>query len=82
MPERLEADVMDIFGGKKRADLEKQFGKVRTRSEVEEAFEILDTRPPFIKVKRKEDGEVGSMLFMHNPPYFFEFVPAPDEVKL
>ena len=45
-----------------------------TTDELREDFEVTGFLAPFVVVRRKSDGVVGSMEFTHNPRFYFNFV--------
>lgn len=67
----MTASVNSVEGG--RADLEKRYGKVWNTSELGQEFEVKGFMAPFVVVKRKSDGQVGSLTFQHNPRFYFDF---------
>lgn len=42
--------------------------------QLREQFEVLGFMAPYVVVKRKKDGARGSMMFTHNPRWYFNFV--------
>lgn len=56
-----------------RAALEQECGKVWSTEELCQDFEVLAFRAPYVVVKRREDQQLGSLLFQHAPRYYFEF---------
>ena len=56
-----------------RSALEAQHGKVWDTGELSAEFEVTGFMAPFVVVNRKLDGKTGSMMFQHNPRYYFEF---------
>lgn len=58
-----------------RPALEAQHGQVWTTSELTEDFEVLGFLAPFVVVRRRADGVLGSVEFQHNPRFFFNFEP-------
>ena len=56
-----------------RATLEGRYGRVWNTSELANEFEVLGFAAPFVVVKRKADGKVGSFMFQHHPRYYFSF---------
>jgi hypothetical protein len=53
--------------------LEAEYGQVWDTQQLNEAFEVTGFMAPFVVVKRKSDGVVGSLLFRHSPRYYFSF---------
>ena len=58
-----------------REALEAQYGKVWDTQQLAEDFEVLGFLAPYVVVRRKSDGVKGSLEFMHNPRWYFSFVP-------
>jgi hypothetical protein len=56
--------------------LEKQHGKVWDTQELGQEFEVTGFMAPFVVVRRKSDGVVGSLMFRHSPRFYFSFTPA------
>ena len=61
---------MDVKVSEERRVLEEKHGRVWTTSELQEDFTVTGFSMNMVVVKRKSDGEVGSMAFYHSPrPY-------------
>jgi hypothetical protein len=56
-----------------RAELETQYGTVWNTEELSRDFEVKGFMAPFVVVKRKADGKMGSLMFQHAPRYYFSF---------
>ena len=56
-----------------RGLLEELYGKVWNTNELTEDFEVLSFFAPFVIVERKEDKLKGSLLFQHQPRFYFRF---------
>jgi hypothetical protein len=56
-----------------REALEAEHGKVWSTAELSEDFEVLGFAAPLVVVKRKCDGQKGSLFFQHRPRFFFGF---------
>jgi hypothetical protein len=41
---------------------------------LRQEFEVLGFAAPFVVVRRKSDGQKGSLEFTHNPRVYFNFV--------
>ncbi len=54
-----------------RAALEERYGQVWDTSELANDFEVLDFAAPFVVVRRKADGKLGSLIFQHHHRYYF-----------
>lgn len=69
------AMVQEINAGCSSRDvLEAEYGQVWDTQELAKDFEVTGFMAPFVVVKRKSDGVVGSMLFRHSPRYYYLFV--------
>lgn len=49
-----------------------------TTDEMRELFTVEAFSAPFVVVRRKADGAVGSLKFTHSPRYYFEWMPHND----
>ena len=58
-----------------RKMLEKDYGTVYNTSELSDAFEVISFLAPYVLVKRKSDGQRGTLMFSHRPRFYFEFAP-------
>jgi hypothetical protein len=58
-----------------REYLEAKHGQVWDTSELSEDFEVLGFMAPLVVVRRKSDQQKGSMMFQHNPRFYFGFEP-------
>jgi hypothetical protein len=56
-----------------RAELERKFGTVWNTEELARDFKVESFLAPFVVVKRKSDGKMGSLMFQHAPRYYFSF---------
>lgn len=56
-----------------RAALEAQYGDVWDTSQLGGSFEVLGFAAPFVVVRRKSDGVLGSLEFQHSPRLYFNF---------
>ena len=50
-------------------------GQVWDTQELERDFEVIGFLAPFVGVRRRSDGVVGSLLFQHWPRFYFRFEP-------
>lgn len=55
--------------------LEAEYGQVWDTQQLSEDFEVTGFMAPFVVVKRKSDGVVGSLMFRHSPRYYYSFTP-------
>lgn len=58
-----------------REQLEFICGLVWDTEELSQAFEVIGFLAPFVVVKRRSDGVIGSLEFQHVPRFYFQFVP-------
>jgi len=58
-----------------REYLEAQHGQVWSTSELSNDFEVIGFAAPLVVVRRKSDGQKGSLIFQHNPRFYFSFEP-------
>ena len=56
-----------------REALEKEHGQVWDTDELSRDFEVTGFMAPFVVVRRKSDGKVGSMEFQHQPRFYFNW---------
>jgi hypothetical protein len=49
---------------------------VWTTAELLEMFEVTGFAAPFVVVRRRSDGAVGSLMFTHSPRYYFGWEPS------
>lgn len=59
-----------------RQQLEEAHGTVWNTEELGRDFEVQGFSAPFVVVKRKSDGAVGSLMFQHMPRFYFNFEEA------
>jgi len=58
-----------------RERLEADYGKVWDTDQLREEFEVVGFLAPLVVVRRKSDGVRGSLMFQHNPRFYFRFQP-------
>jgi len=56
-----------------RAELEAEYGQCWSTDEMEQDYEVLGFAAPLIVVQRRSDGVKGSLLFKHQPRFYFRF---------
>ncbi len=56
-----------------REALEAKYGHVWDTQELGEEFEVIGFMAPLVVVRRKLDGQKGSLEFQHHPRFFFSF---------
>ena len=57
-----------------REALERQYGQVWDTGQLAEQFEVIGFMAPLVVVRRKVDGQKGSLEFQHSPRLYFSFV--------
>lgn len=65
-------DAINVEPGSREA-LEAKHGQVWDTGELQRDFEVMSFMAPWIFVKRKSDGKVGSLMFQHRPRFYFDF---------
>jgi hypothetical protein len=60
---------------KDRAALEAQYGEVFDTQELAAQYLVVGFLAPYVVVRRKCDGVLGSLEFQHRPRFFFNFHP-------
>ena len=51
-------------------------GPLWDTTEMQQDFEPLGFAAPFIVVRRRSDGQKGTLTFVHSPRVYFDFVPV------
>lgn len=69
---RQEVAAINADPGSREA-LEAKHGQVWGTQEMQEDFQVTGFLAPFVVVRRKSDGVVGSLKFQHNPRFYFGF---------
>jgi hypothetical protein len=70
---QMVADINAAPGSRER--LEADYGKVWDTDQLREEFEVVGFLAPLVVVRRKSDGVRGSLMFQHNPRFYFRFQP-------
>jgi len=58
-----------------RKALEAKYGQVWDTDQLANDFEVIGFLAPLIVVRRRSDGQKGSLEFQHSPRYYFNFEP-------
>jgi hypothetical protein len=58
-----------------REALEAEHGQVWDTQQLGQDFEVQGFMAPYVVVRRRSDGQRGSLMFQHNPRYYFGFEP-------
>jgi len=56
-----------------RKRLKSEYGTVWSTTELQRDFDVIGFLAPLVVVQRKSDGQKGSLMFQHNPRYYFGF---------
>lgn len=56
-----------------REALEAAHGQVWDTAELQRDFSVEGFMAPFVVVRRKADGKMGSLLFQHSPRFYWGF---------
>ena len=67
---QIESDDED----QERSRLQEEYGQVWDTKELGNDFEVLGFMAPFIAVRRRSDGEEGSLEFQHSPRLYFNWL--------
>ena len=57
-----------------RDALEVKYGRLWSTSELTEEFEVVGFLAPLVVVRRRSDGQMGSLEFQGTPRFYFNFV--------
>ena len=71
---RLQLAEINAKPGSREA-LEAEHGQVWDTEQLREDFNVEGFLAPYVGVRRKSDGQRGSLMFQHNPRFFFSFEP-------
>ncbi len=63
-----------LAAGQPQEDLASDKGQTWTTAELQRDFEVLGFMAPFVVVKRRSDGQVGTLEFTHSPRVYFGWV--------
>jgi hypothetical protein len=53
--------------------LEARHGQVWTPEDLARDFEVIGFAAPYVVVRRRSDGALGSLEFQHHPRFYFNF---------
>jgi hypothetical protein len=71
---RLQLVEVNTQPGSREA-LEAKHGQVWDTQQLRADFNVEGFMAPYVIVRRKTDGQRGSLMFQHNPRLFFAFEP-------
>ena len=63
--------LAELNPGVERGELERRHGQVWNSGELASSFVIIGFMAPYVVVRRKTDGAVGSLEFQHEPRFYF-----------
>jgi hypothetical protein len=63
--------VREVNQNAERAKLEEKYGEVLTTSQMQELYSVEGFLSPFVVCRRKSDGKRGTLMFSHDPRYYF-----------
>ena len=70
-----------IASGQPQVDLAADDGQRWTTAELQRDFQVLGFAAPFVVVRRRSDGQRGTLEFTHSPRIHFGFVPDDGEAR-
>jgi hypothetical protein len=74
MSDNTEAARRDmIAAGQPAADLAAEKGRTWDTDKLQRDFEVTGFAAPFVVVRRRSDGAVGSLEFTHSPRLYFSW---------
>ena len=73
-PDAIRQEMIET--GQPQQDLAADEGQTWTTEELTRDFEVTGFAAPFVVVRRKLDGAVGSLEFTHHPRIYFGFEEA------
>jgi hypothetical protein len=78
MPDSTEAIRRELVAELNEAGIPESYeGPVWTTEEMTQEFEVQGFAAPYVVVRRKSDGERGTLTFTHHPRFYFDFVSVP-----
>lgn len=57
-----------------KTELEELYGEVLTTAEAVQKYEFVAFCAPFVEVRRRSDGQRGTLEFQPSPRFYFSFV--------
>ena len=72
--QKMVAEINALQGT--REYLEAKHGQVWDTNQLRQDFEVLGFGAPFVVVRKKSDGVKGSLMFQHDPRFYYGFQPA------
>ena len=63
--------VREVNQDAERAKLQEKYGEVLTTNEMQVRYTVEGFLSPFVVCRRKSDGKRGTLMFSHDPRYYF-----------
>jgi hypothetical protein len=57
-----------------KTELEELYGEVLTTAEAVQKYEFVAFCAPFVEVRRRSDGQSGTLEFQPSPRFYYSFV--------
>jgi hypothetical protein len=83
--ERIEDEVVEMLRRERavelnrnagtRSQLAAKHGQIWDAEDLVRDFEVIGFAAPYVVVRRKNDGQMGSLEFQHYPRFYFNFEP-------
>ena len=70
-----------IAAGQPQADLAADEGQKWTTAELQREFEVICFAAPFVVVRRRSDGQLGTLEFVREPRVYFDWRPDDGEAR-
>lgn len=67
------AEFVNDLPHEKRAEVESKFGRIWSTEELTAEFTVIGFLAPFVSVIRNSDGAEGTLMFTHQPRWYFNF---------
>jgi hypothetical protein len=71
---RLQLNEINLQPGSREA-LEAEHGQIWDTQKLGQDFTVEGFLAPYVIVRRKADGQRGSLMFQHDPRFYFSFEP-------
>ena len=72
LPRRQRLAALNVVPTDRRA-LEAQHGQVWAPGELNRDFIVLGFLAPYVALRRRSDGTLGSLEFQHHPRFYFNW---------
>ena len=70
-----------VAAGQSQADLAAGTGQRWSTAGMQAEFDVIGFAAPFVVVRRRSDGQLGTLEFVHSPRVYFGFVPDAGEAR-